>query len=245
MSGLLNDRIALVTGSGRGLGRAIARTFAVEGATVALHGRNLDRLEAVREEIEQVGGESFIVAGDLTDDATCRQVVATVVERAGRLDLLVNNAGISRELPFAEMPLEVWDEIVAVNLRSVVVCTQEVVRHMIERGGGGNIVTIASASAIRGLPGSTAYSAAKAGVVGFCQALGDELRPVGIRVNALCPGPVDTELFRQSERREFILAAGGDVFDPETVASGALFLASEMSAGMSSQVLTMRGFNRW
>lgn len=82
-------------------------------------------------------------------------------------------------------------------------------------------------------------------MVGFCQALGDELRPHGIRVNSLCPGPVDTELFRQSERRDFILAAGGDVFDPATIASGALFLASELSSGMSSQVLTMRGFNRW
>ena len=77
------------------------------------------------------------------------------------------------------------------------------------------------------------------------QALGDEVRPLGIRVNAICPGPIDTELFQKSERREFILAAGGDVFTPETIANGALFLASDLSKGMSSQVLTMRGFNRW
>lgn len=245
MKGLLEGRVALVTGSGRGIGRAIAVAFAEQGATVALHGRDLARLESARDEIGQAGGEAFIVAGDLTDDVACRRVVTEAIERGGRIDVLVNNAGISRELPFVEMPLAVWDEIIAVNLRSVMVCTQEVVRHMIERGGGGTIVTIASASAIRGLPGSTAYSAAKAGVVGFCQALGDELRPHGIRVNSLCPGPVDTELFRQSERRDFILAAGGDVFDPATIASGALFLASELSSGMSSQVLTMRGFNRW
>ncbi len=245
MTGALEGRVALVTGAGRGIGEAIAVEFAHQGAHVALTGRDEARLAGVRRRIVDAGGEALVVPADLRDDEAVAALVTTVTDRTGGVDVLVNNAGISREMPFEQMPLGVWDDILAVNLRAVAVCTQAVVRQMIARGAGGTIVNIASASAIRGLPGSTAYSAAKAAVVCFGQALGDELRPHGIRVNSVCPGPVDTELFRQSERRDFILSAGGDVFAPETVASAALFLASDRSAGMSSQVLTLRGFNRW
>ena len=130
------------------------------------------------------------------------------------------------------------------NLRSVMLMLKAVLPSMAERKSG-NVVNIGSGAAIRGLPGSAAYSVSKAGVVALTQALGDELRPQGIRLNVICPGPVDTELFQKSERRQFILAAGGDVFDTETVANGILFLASDQSKGMSSQTLVMRGFNRW
>lgn len=164
----------------------------------------------------------------------------------GKIDILVNNAGISKEMPLMEMPIEVFDEIMTTNMRSVMLVTKAILPHMVEKGYG-RIINIGSGAALRGLPGSVAYSASKAAVVCFTQALGDEIRKVNqnIRINAICPGPVDTELFQKSERREFILQAGGDVFSTETVADGALFLASEMSKGVNSQVLVMRGFNRW
>jgi len=131
-------------------------------------------------------------------------------------------------------------------MRSVMLMTKAVLPYMVEQKEG-NIINIGSGAALRGLPGSVAYSASKAAVVCFTQALGDEIRRLesGIRVNAICPGPVDTEMFKKSERREFILQSGGDVFSTETVANGALFLASSMSGGMNSQILILRGINRW
>ena len=149
-------------------------------------------------------------------------------------------------MPLLEMPVAVFDEIMTANMRSVMLVTKAVLPHMVERAQG-NIINIGSGAALRGLPGSAAYSASKAAVVCFSQALGDELRRTTpqIRVNVICPGPVDTELFQQSERREFLLQSGGDIFSPETVADGALFLASELSKGVNSQVLVLRGFNRW
>lgn len=241
---LLENKIAVITGANRGLGKAIAEKFAGEGATVILAGRNREKLEMVKEELTRKGYKADAEIADVTNIAEVNAMVKTITEKNGRIDILVNNAGISKEIKLIDMPLEVWDEIINVNLNSVVYVTKAVLPVMYAQKSG-NIVNIASAAALRGLPGSSAYAASKAGVVCLTQALGDELRPEGIRVNAICPGPIDTELFQKSERREFILAAGGDVFAPETIANGALFLASEQSKGMSSQVLTIRGFNRW
>ena len=147
-------------------------------------------------------------------------------------------------MPFLDMPVEAFDEICETNLRSVMLMMKAVLPYMKEQKSG-NVVNIGSGAAIRGLPGSAAYSVSKAGVICLTQAVGDEVRPFGIRINAICPGSVDTELFQKSERRNYILSAGGDLFKPETVANGVAFLASDLSEGMNSQVLIMRGFNRW
>ncbi len=241
---VLKNKIALVTGAGRGIGKAIAMKFAEEKATVVLSGRNKEVLENTLREIESLGGDAFVVTGDLRDKEQVQSIVDTVMEKYGKLDILVNNAGISREMKLMDMSMDIWDEIVEVNLRTVVLMTKAVLP-IFKQQGGGNIVNIASAAGLRGLPGSTAYASSKAAVICLSQALGDEMRPDNIRVNAICPGPVDTELFQKSERRQFILDAGGDLFQPEDIANGALYLASDLSKGMSSQVLTIRGFNRW
>lgn len=241
---LLNDKVALITGAGRGIGKAIALKYAEEGASVVLVGRNEAVLRETRDEIRANGGSADAFAADLTEDKQVDELIRQTLQLQGRIDILVNNAGMSKEMPLVEMPMDVWDEILDVNLRAVVLCTKAVIPGMIGRKSG-NIVNIASAAGIRGLPGSTAYSASKAAVIALGQSLGDELRPNGIRVNTICPGPVDTELFKKSERREFILQAGGDVFEPETIASAALYLASDMSKGVSSQIMVIRGFNRW
>ncbi|MCD7819503.1 MAG: SDR family NAD(P)-dependent oxidoreductase [Lachnospiraceae bacterium] len=241
---LLENKVALVTGAGRGLGKAIAIKLAEEGATALLTGRHQETLEAVKAEIQENGGIADCFCFDVRDWDVVQQSVREMIDHYGKIDILVNNAGISKEMPFLEMPIEIFDEICEMNLRSVMLMMKAVMPYMAEARSG-NVINIGSGAALRGLPGSAAYSAAKAGVVCLTQAVGDEVRPLGIRVNAICPGPVDTELFQKSEKREYILAAGGDLFQPETVANAAVFLASDQSGCMNSQTLVMRGFNRW
>ena len=243
---LLDNKTALITGAGRGIGKGIAKVFAKNGALVILSGRTKATLDEAAEEIRAEGGKAECIPCDVTDEAQVRVMIGEIIAHFGRLDILVNNAGISREMPFTEMPIEVFDEIMTTNMRSVMLVTKAVLPHMIDQSYG-RIINIASAAGLRGLPGSTAYSASKAAVICFTQSLGDEVRKVcrDIRINAICPGPVDTEMFQKSERREFILAAGGDVNSCETMGDAALFLASDMSGCMNSQVLNLRGFNRW
>ena len=241
---LLEGRIAVVTGAGTGIGKAVALKLAGEGATVCLLGRTEARLREAGQEIAARGGAWAAYRCDVTDAAQIGETVARILDDHGRIDILVNNAGISREMPFLDMPVETFDEILVTNLRSVMLVMKAVLPAMV-RQQSGSVVNIGSGAALRGLPDSAAYSASKAGVVALTQAVGDELRPQGIRINAICPGPVDTELFRKSERRAFILQAGGDLFDPESVANGVLFLASDLSGCTNSQTLVMRGFNRW
>ena len=244
MSNLMKDQIAVVTGASTGIGKAIALKFADEGAVVVLTARNLEKLHAVQREIESKGQRAAVIPAELRNAEAVQNLIAQTLARYGRIDCLVNNAGISKEMMLYEMPMEVWDEILGINLRAVVLCTKAVLPTMIAQKGG-NIVNIASAAGVRGLPGSTAYSASKAAVIALGQSLGDEVRPFGIRVNTVCPGPVDTEMFKKSAKRDYILKQGGDVFEPETMANAVLFLASDLSKGMSSQVMVVRGFNRW
>lgn len=240
----LNGKVAIVTG-GRGLyGASISAGLCEMGATVIIASRNGEKCEEYAAELRSQGYSAKGLPLDLNDDASIRVLVETVIREYGKIDILVNNAGISKEMPFLDMPVEVFDEICETNLRSVMLMMKAVLPYMKEQKSG-NVVNIGSGAAIRGLPGSAAYSVSKAGVICLTQAVGDEVRPFGIRINAICPGPVDTELFQKSERRNYILSAGGDLFKPETVANGVAFLASDLSEGMNSQVLIMRGFNRW
>lgn len=241
---LLKDKIALVTGAGSGLGRTIAEKFADEGAVVLLVGRRIETLTETETMIRKTGGDARSYVADLSIDSQVYDLASQVLKDFSCLDILVNNAGISKEYTLLDMPVEVWDEIYQINLRSVMLLTKAFLPSMVERKSG-NIVNIGSGAALRGLPGSIPYAVSKAGVVCFSQTLGDEVRKYGIRVNALCPGPIDTEMFKKSAVRDFILAGGGDVFSPETVANGVLYLASSLSEGMNSQTLTLRGFNRW
>lgn len=241
---LLKDKIALITGAGSGLGRAIAKTLAREGALVLLTGRRKETLEETGEILRQDGGRFRSYVADLAEDSQIAHLASQVLNDFGHLDILVNNAGISKEYSLLQMPVEVWDQIFQVNLRAVMLLTKAFLPSMVERHQG-NIVNIGSGAALRGLPGSLPYAVSKAGVVCFTQTLGDEVRQYGIRTNVICPGPIDTEMFQKSAVRDFILAGGGDVFSPETVANAVLYLSSSLSEGMSSQTLTLRGFNRW
>lgn len=244
MEKLLVGKTAIVTGAARGIGKAVALKFAREGADVVMLDILEKELKESKAEVEAFGTKVEAIAADLTVEGLVMDTVDTVVRKFGTVDILMNCAGISQEMPLNEMSMETFDKIMEVNLRSVVLMIKAVLPIMIQNKCG-NICSIASGAALRGLPGSSAYSASKAALLCLSQALGDEQRPNGIRVNVICPGPVDTEMFQKSAAREFILKAGGDLFSPDTVANGALFLVSELSQGVSSQVLTMRGFNRW
>lgn len=244
MKKILQGKVAIVTGAARGIGKAISMKFAYEGASIVLVDILEKELNETKSEVETFGGKVMAIPVDLTKDEQVYGMVEKVKKEFGTIDILINNAGISFEMPLNEMPMDVWDKIIEINLRGVALITKAVLPIMLKNKSG-NIVSIGSGAALRGLPGSAAYSASKAGVVCLSQSLGDELRPYGIRVNVICPGPVDTELFQKSAKRDFILQAGGDVFEPETIANGALYLVSDLSKGMSSQILTIRGFNRW
>lgn len=241
---ILKDKVAVVTGAGTGLGKSVATLFAQEGAKVVLVGNVEQPLLDAAASITGCTHKPSTFVADLTSQEQVSAMSSFVLEQHGGIDILVNNAGMSKEIPLIDIEMDTWNQIMNTNLTSAVMVIKSFLPKMAEQKSG-NIVNICSAAALRGLPGSCAYSASKAALLVLTMALGDEMRDQGLRVNAVCPGPIDTELFQKSERREFILQAGGDLFQPDTIANGVLFLASDMSAGMNSQVLTMRGFNRW
>ena len=240
----LAGKRALITGGGKGIGKAIALCFAEHGADIAVIGRHTASLQEVADAVRKIGRHAIAARADITKVSEVERASAEIFGEFSRIDILVNNAGMSIEKPLVELSIEEWDQIVNVNLRGTVLCTKAVLPSMIKCGNG-VIINIASAAGLRGLPGSTAYSASKAGVVAFTQALGDEVRSSGIRVNTICPGPVDTPMLQKSNVRDYILKTGGDLSSPEDVARTALYLSSQLSSIMNSQVITLRGRNRW
>lgn len=203
----LSGKTALVTGAGgeRGFGRAIANRLAEEGADVAVNDVALNPygdaggwqgLESVTAEIAAKGRGALAVVGDVSDAVHVDRMVAEVLERFGRIDILVNNAG-SRpgpdRVPLVDLTEEAFDEVQRVNVRGTFLCTRAVARHMIERGGGGKIIVIASTAGKRGLPRYAAYTASKFALVGFTQSVAHELGAYGVNVNAICPGLAETE----------------------------------------------------
>ena len=246
MQPLLAGRVALITGAARGIGKGIAETFAREGAQVILTGRHADTLEAAAAGIRARGGAADYLVADVSQEDQIQAMTDTAISRFGRIDILVNNAGITREMPFLDMPVAVFDEIMNTNMRGLMLVTRAVLPHML-RQKYGRIVNIGSGAGQRGMPGNTAYSTSKAAVVCFTQALGDEIRRMepNIRINVICTGPVDTEMFRESACRDFLIQGGNDILSVETLANSALYLASDMSDGVNSQILATRGSNRW
>lgn len=241
---LLENKIALITGASRGIGRTAALALADEGALVVLLGRKEETLQRVKSEIESKGGEADAAVCDLSDEEQLVAAAGRVLQAYGRVDILVNNAAILTEMPFLEMPLEVFDEQMRVDFRAPMLMIREFLPSMITNNSG-TIVNVAAAVGERGVPGSFAYAAAKAALINLTRSVGGEVKGLGVRINCVCPGPVDTELFRRSVNREYEIKRGGDIMKPETVANTILYLASDLSRGMSCQTVTVRGANRW
>jgi 3-oxoacyl-[acyl-carrier protein] reductase len=236
-------RVALVTGASRGIGRAVALGLAARGATVLAAARG-DHAEAVAAEIVGRGGRAEAVALDVTDDARVAAVVADVVGRLGRIDVLVNNAGITRDQLMLRMKREDWDAVLATNLTAAYTCAQAVLKPMIKQRAG-RIVNLTSVVGQAGNAGQANYAASKAGLVGFTKALALEVASRNITVNAVAPGLIDTDMTRalgqgsQDAWTERIpLKRLGT---PEDVAAAVVFLASDEAAYITGHVLAVNG----
>jgi 3-oxoacyl-[acyl-carrier protein] reductase len=228
--GQLEGRHALVTGAASGIGRAIASAYAREGASLFLLDRDPRRLEDTATACCAAGAKVGTATVDVTDADGVRDSVAAAIESLGAIDVLVNCAGILTEVPLVEMDVATWDEMIAVDLRSVFLTCRFTVPHMLERGTG-RVINIASQLGIKGGVGLTHYSAAKAGVIGFTKALALEVAPHGVLVNAIAPGPIDTPLvegispeWKRAKQAELPLGRFGR---PEEVAPTAVLLASD------------------
>jgi NAD(P)-dependent dehydrogenase (short-subunit alcohol dehydrogenase family) len=198
--GSLAGKVAIVTGASRGVGRAVAALFAAEGAAVVLAARNLDALAASAAAIAAAGGRALAVPVDVTDEQSVADLFARTAAAFAPPDILVNSAGAVARVPFERMETAIWDEVLGVNLRGTFLCCRAAFRAMIPRGGG-VIVNLSSLSGVRGVekfPGLSAYNTSKFGVAGLSEILAVEGRPHGIRVVAVSPGAVDTEMLREA-----------------------------------------------
>lgn len=241
---LLEGKVALITGGGRGIGKSVALAFAGEGADIVITARTDEQLKAVADEIKSLGKTCVTVAVDISDDNNVERVFKHTFDNFGRVDILVNNAGIAIDGPFSEMKMEDWDQTLNVNLRGAALFTKIALCDMLKRGEG-VIINIASGAGLRGLPGNAAYSASKGGLIAMSQAVADEVGRSGVRVNVICPGPIETEMLMQSKLRDFLLKNKESLLPPEDIAGAALYLASDLSGGLNSQVITVRNSNRW
>jgi NAD(P)-dependent dehydrogenase (short-subunit alcohol dehydrogenase family) len=246
----LTGQVALVTGAGGGIGSAIARLFAAEGAAVVVADLQQAAAEAVVEEIRAAGGTALAAAVDVTRSDSARGVVATAVERFGKLTLLANSAGLLRTGHIDTMEEADWDAILAVNVTGTFLPTKYAVP-AIKAAGGGAIVNISSVSAFVGSEESFAYTTTKGAVLSFTYGIAQELAPYNIRVNALCPGWVDAGFTHHAMRtaadpdalRAIANAAHalGRMAQPEEVAQGALFLASPAASFVTGTALFVDG----
>ena len=238
----LDGRVALVTGAQQGIGRAIAIEFAAAGADIALNYLD-DRAaaEAVASEIERFGRRALLIQGDVSAVAKAGAMAAAAAEQLGRLDVLVNNAGIYPRVPMLDMQESDWDAVLDVNLKGTFFCSQAAARVMVAQGIPGGIINLAS-RAIGGSVRGVHYSASKGGIVSLTRAMALELAPHRIRVNAIAPGLTDTAQPRFGMSEEEIAEASqalplGRMAMPADIAQTATFLASEASALITGQVL--------
>lgn len=240
----LEGRVAVVTGAGRGIGAAVSVLFAQAGAHVALLDRDASGVTRTAELIGLDGGEALSFPTDITDGFAVERTLDSVVDEWGRLDILVNSAGMRREAPLKEVTDEDWAEILDVNLRASLVCAQAAVPHM-EARSFGRILSAASFAARAGHPNQTAYSAAKAGIIGMTRTWARELGPKGITANAVAPGFIESELgppLAPEERRQILARVPARrLGSREEVASVYLFLASDLASFINGAVVGVDG----
>ena len=239
----LSNRVAIVTGSGRGIGQAIALKLAEVGATVVVN--DIDKVAlAVAEEIRTMNRQSLVVIADVSSSPDVARLVETTIATYGRIDILVNNAGITRDQLLIRMSDEDWDKVLAVDLKSVFLCTRAVLKQMLKQRWG-RIISIASIVGLVGNPGQANYASAKAGIIGFTRTVAKEVASRGITVNAIAPGFIDTEMtqrLQESQRQELLKRIPlGCLGSPRDVAEAVAFLASEEARYITGQVLNVDG----
>lgn len=240
--GRLAGKTALVTGAASGMGRAIARLFAAQGAKVAAVDRDQENGRETVRLIQEAGGEAAFVYADLCSEDDVRAAVEETVRRYGRLDVLVNNAGIVVMGGATHTSLEDWDRVQAVNLRGAFLCAKHAIPHM-QRQGGGAIVSVASIGGLVAVPVHAAYNAAKSGLIGLTRQIAVDYGPDNIRANVVCPTATDTPLIRKAGANDQSLKALAQMHPlrrlsrPEDIAYAALFLASDEAQCITGAVL--------
>jgi len=241
----MSVRVALVTGASRGIGRAAAVRLATDGHRVAVnYVRAKDEAEAVVADIQAGGGEAVAVGADVGTETGVADLFAAVQESLGPVEILVNNAGVVRDNLLLRMSTEDWDDVLAVNLRSVFLCTKTALRPMI-KARWGRVISLTSVSGLSGNPGQANYAAAKAGIVGFTKSVAKEVGSRGITVNAVAPGFIETDMTneideagRELVKRQISLGRFGT---PEEISAAVGYLASEQAAYVTGQVLVVDG----
>jgi len=241
----LSDRVAIVTGSGRGIGRAIALKLAEVGATIVINDiGDASPVDSLAEEIKAMNRESLAFLGDVSLSSDVDRMVEAAIATYGKVDILVNNAGITRDQLVLRMSDEDWEKVMNVNLKSVFFCTRAVLRHMVKQRWG-RIVNIASIVGIVGNAGQANYASAKAGIIGFTRTTAKEVASRGITANAIAPGFIDTSMTQQLQedwKRELQRRIPlGYLGTPRDVAEAVAFLASEEARYITGQVLNVDG----
>lgn len=244
----LENKIAIVTGATSGIGKAIALTFAEEGAAVTVdYRRHPDEAKGVVEQIVGAGGRALAIQADISEPKDVEELVQKTVEEFGRLDVMVNNAGIENKMPFLETPLEVWNKAIAVNLTGPWLCCQGAARQLVAQGGPGRILNVSSVHEERPMPTNSPYCAAKGGLRMLMRTIAIELAPHGITVNNIAPGAIDTPMdaplkehpSQMKELRSEIPL--GRMGKPEEVAALAVYLASDASAYVTGSTFFIDG----
>lgn len=244
----LKDRVVIITGAGQGIGRVFAKAFAKAGARVVIAEVNENKAAAVSEEIMKAGGEAFAVTTDIANDASIKEMIEVVEDEYGRIDVLVNNAGIFSTLemrPFDQIPLDEWERVLRVNLTGPFLCARAVLPAM-RRAKWGRIINIASGAVRLGRPNYLHYVASKAALAGMSLSMARELGADGITVNAILPGATFTEIERKTvtpEQKERIVAMQciPRPEGPEDLVGAMLFLASDASAFVTGQSINLDG----
>ena len=242
----MSDRVAIVTGAGQGMGRAVAMRLSADGARVIANDVNEEAAARTAKGIQDAGGEAIAVAGDVTSSGDVADVVRTALDTYGRIDILVNNAGVLRPTKVIDIEEDEWDWVIAVNLKGTYLCSRAVLPAM-RKDGWGRIVNFSStAGKSTSTVGGAHYTAAKAGVLGFTRHLAREAAAYGITVNAVCPGLIDTEMVRGTIPDEKARAYAASfpiqrMGEPSEVAELVAFLASDRAAYITGASLDING----
>ena len=218
----LKDQVSIVTGSGRGIGRAIALALAKEGSQVVVIARTESEIESVAQEINSLGGKAIAIKADVTNESEVKSMVQTVIDKFGRIDILINNAGYAKHAYIQDISNDLWDTTMNINLRGIMLCTRAVYSYMMNQQSG-YIINISSGAGKNGGSMYATYSTSKFGVIGFTESLAAEGRRYGIKASVICPGPVATKMRAGNHPNDDV----SKLMQPEDIADVALFLVTQ------------------